>query len=246
MINLFCFPFAGGASNIYRTWEGNLPKDVRVVALDLPGRGRYFGKPLLSTMDEVVNHFICEVKSQSGDGINVFFGHSMGAIVAYEVAKKLQSTDDFYIDSMIVSGHHSPFVVRNNKGFHKMTDKALIAELRRLGGTPEAVLKDRDLLELFLPNIRADFKVLENYLCDEKVTLDIPLFVCRGEQDPEMSKDQMKGWEDVTSANVSYREFSGDHFYLTKQDEQLFDWIYKCLSLGRQPDVELSIESTVA
>ncbi len=229
MTTLFCFPFAGGTGATYRSWQENLPEKTRVTALEMPGRGTRFSEPLLSTMEAVVDDFISIILRQDVSDRTIFFGHSMGALVAYEIARKLQLMGDLRVDALMISGGRSPLNRVPRRDLHKLTDNELARELRRIGGTPEAILQDRELLGFFLPKIRADFKILETFNPNLEGTLDIPLFVCRGERDALISRAQMSAWAPLTTNQVYYEEFSGGHFYLASQPKQLLEWVSNCI-----------------
>ena len=161
-LRLFCFPYAGGNSFIFCSWLNNLPADVELSAIELPGHGTRMAEPLLTRMTELVAAIASDLLPHL-DKPFVFFGHSMGAWVSFEVARWLQSNHDLYPMHLFVSGARAPQLPKLRSPLHQLPEAEFVAALRRLQGTPEAVLEHAELMALMLPILRADFAVLETY-----------------------------------------------------------------------------------
>ena len=171
---LICFSYAGGNSATFLPWLKFLPLDIELVVVQLPGRGcRLFEQPI-ETMSEVVS-LIAGMVASRADKELVFFGHSLGAKVAYEVIRHLDKANFVLPRMFFASGSSSPFARRDLDCIHTLPDAEFISKLRELNGTPEAVLENPEIMELVMPALRADFKIVENYQNHEDSILPVEL-----------------------------------------------------------------------
>ena len=143
-----------------------------------------------------------------------FFGHSMGALVSFELARLLHKEYKCSPSHLFVSGRRAPQVPDPDPPIHTLPNSEFLQELRRLNGTPEAVLQNDELMQLLLPTLRADFAVLETYVYTPQPLLDYPITAFGGLQDPEVCCEVLEAWRDQTRAAFSLHKFPGDHFFL--------------------------------
>ena len=211
-LRLFCFHHAGGNSGVFKDWKSTLPREVDVVALDLPGRGRYQHESPRRRMVEFVEELGCRV-SRSLDIPVALFGHSMGALVAFEVAHFIRAKQCATLAHLFVAGCPAPQCLPVRCPSSKTSSEELIDELRKMRGTPMAVLDSPELMEIILPTLRADFEVLETYICHSRPRLDCPIRVYGGIDDRERPADSLSGWEEQSSISCSIQMFPGDHFF---------------------------------
>ncbi len=218
-LRLFCFPFAGGSALAYRDWHRHLPEQVEVVPVELPGRASRFREPLLRHVDPVV--------AAAGTGLAplfdrpfALFGHSMGALLVFELARWLRRQGMPAPVQVFASGRQAPHIPEH-KGLHTLPDAELLARLREFNGTPEEVLAHPELMQMLLPVLRADFEVNESYLCREEPPLSSPLTALGGLADPEVPRDELEAWRRHTSAGFDLRMFPGDHFFLLNHPPDL-------------------------
>ena len=208
---MFCFPHAGGGASFYRNWERNLRGLADVRAVQLPGREERFREPRYYSIHRLADALF-EAEEGRGwfDGACILFGHSMGAKIAFEVARRLvlQGRPPALL---LVSGSR-PVHMPPRKLLSDLPDEAFDAELRQLAGTPEEILREPDLMRMFRPLLRADFAMDESYVCD--ACLDVPLCVFSGDADDEVWREQTRG---AFAAHI----LPGDHFFL-KKDEDTF------------------------
>jgi medium-chain acyl-[acyl-carrier-protein] hydrolase len=212
-LRLFCFPYAGGTAQIYREWPAGLPSFVEVCAVQLPGRGARLGEPALTNLLAVVEAAAPSLQPYF-DRPFAFFGHSMGAIIAFELARHLRSTRAIEPTRLFVSGHGAPQIPSEHGQTYQLPDAEFVESLRRLNGTPEEVLSHPELLELMLPLLRADFEAIETYAYTEGEPLNCPITAFGGLQDLEVSRQEIEGWRAQTSSRFMLRMLPGDHFFI--------------------------------
>ncbi len=212
-LRLFCFPYAGGSSVIYRTWSQSLPTTVEVCPIELPGRGTQMKLPAFTQLQPLVQA-IAPVLLPHLDKPFAFFGHSMGALVSFELARLLRKEYNINPVHLFVSARLAPQIPNLKPPVHALPEAEFKEELRRLNGTPEAVLQNAELMQLLVPILRADFAVLETYVYTTEPPLNCPITAYGGLQDQEVSCDELQAWQNQTNAAFSLQMFTGNHFFL--------------------------------
>jgi medium-chain acyl-[acyl-carrier-protein] hydrolase len=218
-LRLFCFPYSGGAARAYRDWQ-TLPPEIDVCAIELPGRGNRLREAPLNKMSPAVEVVGKEIISLL-DRPYAFFGHSMGAIMGFEVARLLRRCGKRGPTHLFVSGHKAPQIPKPERCTYNLPDAELIEELQRLNGTPREVLEHPDIMQLMLPLLRADFECIQTYSYKHEPPLDCPITVFGGLSDPFISRETLEQWREQTTAGFSLRMFPGDHFFLNKEQADL-------------------------
>lgn len=219
-LRLFCFPYAGGAATIYRTWADDLPRDVEVVAVQPPGRGARLFEPAFKNLVPLVEA-VREMLLPELDKPFAFFGHSMGAMISFELARALRRTRGPMPSHLFLSGRRAPQIPYEKPNSYDLPDDELIAELRELKGTASEVLDHAELMQLMLPLIRADFEVVQSYLYVDEPPLECPITALGAVDDLEDCPELLEGWREQTSAAFSMKIFPGDHFYLQSDQATL-------------------------
>jgi medium-chain acyl-[acyl-carrier-protein] hydrolase len=210
---ILCFPHAVAGAGIYHGWGRSFPSDVEVGALQLPGREDRLSEQPYSRMEPLVEAMIRATLPWIEEKPCVFFGHSMGALIAFELARRLPS-HGASAALLFISGRPAPQLSKENRLIHKLPKAGLIAELRRTGATPESVLSEPELLELILPIMRADYSLIETYRFHKEPLLEIPMTVFGGIDDPEVTVSELDAWRPTTTSYFSRFLFPGGHFYL--------------------------------
>ncbi len=223
VIRLFCFSYAGGGASVFRQWQATLPDQIEVCPVQLPGRENRISEPLITNLDELVDIASVELASYF-DSPFAFYGHSIGARIAFELARNVHRKLGVRPCCLIVSGSRAPHIPEPNP-LHHLPDNEFMNELRRFSGTPEAVLQSKELMEMFLPILRADFSVDETYVYSEALPLDCPIFVFGGTDDAEAKIEELKAWADHTSNAFSLEMISGGHFFLQTERNLLLQSI---------------------
>lgn len=219
-LRLFCFPYAGGSALIYRQWANYLPPQVSVCPVQLPGRGHRLREAPLSRMTSLVAIIAQEIRPLL-DSPFAFFGHSMGATIAFEIARLLRRERASQPLHLFVSGRSAPQVPEIDRSTYNLPE--LIEELRRLNGTPPEIFNEPDMLKVMLPRIRADFEVVQTYTYDEEPALDCPITIYGGLQDQEVKRENLNAWCAQTTAPCTVRLFPGDHFFINATRELLLE-----------------------
>ncbi|WP_019435105.1 MULTISPECIES: thioesterase II family protein [Streptomyces] len=209
---LLCFPHAGGAATAYFPLAAELGDAVELLAVQYPGRQDRYGEPAIDTVEGLADRIRPQLAAWS-DRPLVLFGHSMGAVVAYEVLRWMPSAPGAGPIGLIVSGRRAPGVAWPD-AVHRGGDDALIAELRALSGTSSVVLDDPEMREMILPALRADYHAIETYRHRPGPELTVPVTALVGAEDPKAPVADVKGWEQHTSGAFELRTFPGGHFYL--------------------------------
>jgi surfactin synthase thioesterase subunit len=214
-VRLFCFPYAGGGALSYRTWADQMPiANVEVCPVELPGRGLRLREqpftallPLVQALAESLQPFM--------DRPFIFFGHSMGAMIAFELARLLRWNKKSGPCHLFASACRAPQVADTEPVTYDYPEEEFKQELRRLKGTPEMVLSEPELMQLVLPSLRADFAVTQTYEYRAGEPLECGISVYGGLADDEISRERLSGWRDQTTGHFKLRMFPGDHFFLS-------------------------------
>lgn len=212
-LRLFCFPYAGGSAVIYRSWADLLPKNLEICPVQLPGRGtRLRDQPFTRLMPMV--EALASGLLPYLDRPFAFFGHSMGAAIAFELARHLREHFQREPEHLFVSGRNAPQIPDPMPSTYSLPDAEFIDEVRRLNGTPQAVLDHPELMQLMLPLLRADFAVVQTYRPAPGEPLRSPITAFGGLLDHDVRREYLEAWGKQTASRFSLRMFPGDHFFL--------------------------------
>ncbi|MFJ8313679.1 MULTISPECIES: thioesterase II family protein [unclassified Streptomyces] len=209
---LVCFPHAGGTAASFAGWAGQLPTGTELVAVQYPGRQDRIAEEPIGEMAEMADR-LAEALRPLLDRPMVFFGHSMGTGLAYEVAGRLERSDGFLTDHVFVSARPAPHRI-DGEHRHRLSDEDLVAAMRRLGGPDAEVYDHQVLLPLILPPLRADLALLDRYRPERLTPLRAPLTVFGGEDDDTCPIADLPAWGEATTEPVRIRLFPGGHHYL--------------------------------
>jgi medium-chain acyl-[acyl-carrier-protein] hydrolase len=220
---LFCMPYAGGGVAPYRLWFKSLPDDIEVLAAQLPGRESRLRELPLSSIMAMVDTLLPAIEAAS-DLPYAIFGHSMGALIAYELTAALERRGGRAPSRLFVSARRPPDEPDTWSPIHELPEPVFLEELQtRYGAIPAAVLAEPELLELLLPVVRADIRAVETYWpsSDAPATVRCPVSVYGGDADTHPLPAQLPLWQRLASHPIRVRVFAGDHFYLQGQREAL-------------------------
>ena len=212
-LRLFCFPYVGTGASIFRTWSDGLPADVEVCPVQFPGRGTRPMETPFTQLSPLVQA-LAQALVPLLDKPFAFFGHSLGALVGFELARQLRRQSGVQPVRLFVSADRAPQVPRRGRPIHAVPDAEFLVELRRLNGIPGKVLEDAEIMRIMLPVLRADFALYENYVYSTESPLDCFISGFGGLQDQRVSRGDLEAWRDQTSASFSLQMFPGDHFFL--------------------------------
>lgn len=233
-IRLFCFPYAGGAASVFRTWSELMPREIEVCPVQLPGRENRLGEPAFSSLPPLIEK-LADRMSPYLEMPYALFGHSMGSLVCFELARYLRRTAPASEPvALFVSGHRAPQLPASSPPICNLPEPAFIERLRHLQGTPEEVLQNEELLHLLMPLLRADFTLCENYTYYHEPPLNCPLSAFGGLQDTEVGIKTISAWREQTRSNFKQHFFPGGHFFLHKEQVALVRTLVQDLAAIRE------------
>ncbi|HYC88907.1 MAG TPA: alpha/beta fold hydrolase [Thermoanaerobaculia bacterium] len=227
-VRLFCFPYAGGAASAYRGWASRFPASVDVCAVQLPGRETRLREAPLPHMIPVVNALLRALPLD--DLPFAFFGHSMGALIAFELTRALRRERRPLPEALIVSGARPPQIPDPEPPTYNLPEPEFRAELRRLGGTPTEILDNEEMMAFIGRMLRADFALCDTYVYSYDDPLDVPIIALAGTDDYKASPEQTAQWSLHTRASFETRTFDGDHFYLQPREAEVTSLVARVLA----------------
>ena len=213
-LRLFCFPYAGGGAAPYRPWADLLPRNVEVCPIQLPGREMRIKQAAFSNVFALVDALVPNIVPLL-DKPFALFGHSMGALVAFELARRLMRDHNPLPERLFVSARVAPSVHLKSPPIHNLPDDELIREIVQLNGTDKDVVGQTELMKLVLPTLRADLALHEEYRYAEGPLLECPIVAFGGLQDFKVSAEDLDAWRNHTSGAFTKRMLAGDHFFIS-------------------------------
>ncbi len=212
-LRLFCFPYAGGGASTFRTWADDLPADIEVCPVQLPGRENRVREQLFTQLLPLVETLASALRPSLNTPF-AFFGHSMGALISFELARQLRRQGAPEPIHLFVSSRPAP-QLPDLEPIHQLPEAAFVTELwSRYNGLPEVLLHNSELMKLFLPVLQADFAIFETYVYTTEASLDCPISAFGGLQDSTVSQEDLLAWRHQTCKSFTLQMFSGDHFFL--------------------------------
>jgi len=224
-IKLFCFPYAGGSALAFSKWKKDFKESVQIYPVELPGRGRLIGSPLCTSADSLVNSALQYIERDLDGEPFAMYGHSMGTILAYEVACRIRKRCGHGPVHMFFSGRYPPHLQVKSKDLHKLPAEDFIGEILKIGGTPQEIFENKELSELFIPVLRADYTAVETYDHSwENEVFDCDITVLSGKDD-EITRNNLSEWSRYTKGVCRFYEFEGGHFFIHEQTREVLEVI---------------------
>jgi len=218
-MRLFCFSYAGGGASIYRIWHETFPPDVEVCAIQLPGRENRVGEPPFTRITPLLDA-VADSIAPYLDRPFAFFGHSMGALVSFELARLLRHTRGTLPVALYLAAFRAPHLPNPNIKIYHLPSEVFKVVLRA-EGTAEMVLQNDELMQAMLPTLRADFELCDTYEYRDEAPLDCPLTIFGGTEDVRISPADLQGWPVHSSQGCSLTMFPGAHFFVHSAQDQL-------------------------
>jgi medium-chain acyl-[acyl-carrier-protein] hydrolase len=226
---MFCFPYAGGGASIYRGWGASLPGDLEVCPVQIPGRESRLREPAFADPKAMITA-IADALDPYWDLPFVFFGHSMGAMISFELARELRRRGRPQPLHLFVSGRRAPQLPAREEPIHALPEAEFIEKLRELNGTPEEVLQHAELMKLITPILRADFGVNETYEFTAEAPLDAGISAFGGLGDEDVTREDVEAWKENTHGRFRMRMLPGDHFFINSGKDLVLESVSRDLA----------------
>jgi len=231
-ITLICFPYAGGNKYSFNQFFPYLEKRFECVTLELPGRGRRFGEALLDNIPDMVDDLYSQIEPYL-DYDFVFYAHSMGGILSNSLIHKLTAHNKRLPLFLLATGCAAPQFRKEEVILHLLDDEGFKAELKKLGGFPDEILENQELIEFLLPILRADIKALETNVYSFTQKHSVPIIAGFGMEE-ELKDNQINGWKLESSSSVEIKMYNGNHFFILQYFKELADLLEEKLGLYLQ------------
>lgn len=216
-INLFCIPHAGGTSSYYFFFQKKLGPNINVIPIELSGRGAKFDEPFYESISEAVEDIYQTIKGNLTDPYAIY-GHSMGSLLAFELCHKIMGLSDQNKPlHVFFSGAAAPHIPRDKADIWKLPDHEFLQEIMNLGGTPEGLLENDALVEMFLPVLRSDYAIISRYQCHRSEPMNLDISVLYGEEDLKVT--DVVDWNKHSSRSCRIFSLQGGHFYFHESDD---------------------------
>lgn len=213
-MRLFCLPYAGGSETIYYKWKNYLQPFIEVVPIELKGRGKRFSEFFYESLEEAVEDIFENIKDKIVDNDYAIYGHSMGSLLAYELYYKICNENAKMPKHMFFSGYKAPSIKREKENTYTLPDYDFMKKVMGLGGAPDELMNNQELLQIFLPIIRSDFKILETYNYKErKEKIHCDVSILNGKQD-SINLKEILAWKDHVCGDFKIHNFEGNHFFI--------------------------------
>ncbi|CAH1206495.1 Linear gramicidin dehydrogenase LgrE [Paenibacillus plantiphilus] len=219
-LKLFCFPYAGGSAYSYNDWNGWFHKSIQLIPIELSGRGSRFEDSLYDNFDEAVQDLYVQIKPHLDGTPFAFFGHSMGSLLSFELARLLIQNNDRTPELLFFSGCTAPHKVKREKLLHTLDDREFLEEIKKMEGTPSDFFQNDELMAFYLPILRNDFRIVEQYVYKEMdVRFPCSIMILHGSEEKGM--EGVKEWGKFTCKRSSIHVFPGGHFFIHKEAQQV-------------------------
>lgn len=235
-LRLFCFPYSGAGASIFNRWAERLPYQIELCAVQPPGRETRMAEPLFTRLTPLVQT-MAQALLPYLDKPFAFFGHSLGTLISFELARHLRREHGLQPVYFFASGHGAPQMPKEKTPIHDLPEPAFTEALRLYNGTPDEVLEHPELRQLLFPILRADFAIYESYVYTDDLPLACPLTVFGGLQD-DISHAHLDAWREQTANAFSVKMFPGNHFFLNTAQNQL---LYQVIQQLRDISSKLAV-----
>jgi medium-chain acyl-[acyl-carrier-protein] hydrolase len=234
-LRLFCFPYAGGRASVFRSWVDGLPSDIELCSIQLPGREERLREPPYKRLEPLVQA-LADALVLYLDRPCVFYGHSMGALVSFEVARQLRKTYNRQPIALHLAAFRAPQLPKPNIKIYHLPAEVFKVVLRA-DGIPETILQNDELMQLMLPTLRADYEVCDTYEYREEPPLSCPFFLYYGQEDVRVREADMLGWSVHTLEQSRITMIPGSHLFLHTSQDLLISEISQSLEMYVKPSL---------
>lgn len=227
---LFCLPYAGGSEVAYYKWRNYLNSSIELIPIELKGRGKRFNEIFYESLEEAVYDIFENIKDKIINNDYAIYGHSMGSLLSYELYYKIEKSGMKKPKHIFFSGYRAPSIIRQKENIYTLPDYDFMKKVMDLGGTPEELMESQELLEIFTPIIRNDFKILENYEYKERANkIECDISVLNGKKDA-IKLEEILAWKNHVCNGFKVYSFDGNHFFINTNVENITNIINDTLA----------------
>lgn len=237
-MKLLCLPYAGASAGIYMRWRKRLAPDAECLPLELAGRGVRTGEPFYADMREAAEDLYERLRPQLDGTPYALFGHSMGGMIGYELARLIRDRHAPPPTALVMSGRPSPETPRKEAPIHLLSDAEFADRIREMGATSSELFANKQLWNVFMPILRADFRLVETYVYEEREPLPWPLTAIAG-QEEAWTEAELDGWRHHTTGGCRIVRMPGGHFYWQDDPDPLLGYLRQALTAGTIPALQL-------
>lgn len=213
-MNLFCFAYAGGSSNIFLKWKKYSDHLINVVPVEMPGRGARFTEEFCDNMTDLIDDLFNKIKSELINDSYMLYGHSMGSWIVYYLTCRIMKEGMRLPERIFISGKEAPHIIKNDIVVHKLNNYEFLKKINSLGGTPKEIMDNEEMLDIFIPIIKNDYKVIETCQFEQLLqSLECDITVFNGRKD-QLTLQDLYGWRIYTKGNFKLHQFEGGHFFI--------------------------------
>lgn len=229
-LKLFCFSHAGGSAVGFTRWKKLLDPSITLYPVELNGRGKKGNLPFYTRIEEAVKDLSAYIMNEAGSEPYAFIGHSMGTIIAYEMCHYLKQIGFREPVAVFFSGRSAPDVKNEENHIHHLGDELFIEEIKKMGHSPTELFQNPELLKIFVPILKADYKLIETYSYMDHDPLKSDFFLFSGKEDLYTPPEQFKEkWAIHTEGDCDIHVFEGGHFFLYERTDEIIETIHSCL-----------------
>lgn len=231
-VRLFCFHYAGGSASAFRNWASHLPRSVELVAVQLPGREGRFDERFITRFDELIET-LTDALMPSLNMPYAVFGHSLGTLIGFEWIRQLDHRGIRQPSIFFASGRRAPQFINPEPPISQLPEAEFVRELlKKYSDQLGSVLEREDFRQAFVPQLRADFTLSETYRYRRGVPLECPIVAFAGEEESEVTEQELLGWQAHTTGRFNALRFPGTHFFIHSQEARLLQEVNRQLSLA--------------
>jgi medium-chain acyl-[acyl-carrier-protein] hydrolase len=209
-LRLFCFHYAGGNASIFRSWSEDLPPTIQVCAIELPGRQSRIAEPPFARMPRLVEA-LAQALCPFLDIPYAFFGHSMGALISFELVRQLRRQNHMGPVHLFAASCRAPHLAHTHYPIHTLSESSFLIALNRIAPAPKELLQNSELRQLIMPTLRADVALCETYTFTKEEPLNCPISIFGGTRDWEVSRTELSAWQCQTRGEFKLRQFADNH-----------------------------------
>lgn len=217
---LVCFPYAGGGASAYYRWPELILPDLELIRITLPGHEHRIREPLVKNIGEIIEKVSDELRFITEEPY-AMFGHSMGAIIAFETCREFRRKKLPLPDHLFAAGYRAPQLPDTDNPITHLPNHEFLEKVCAYGGMPQGILNNKELLDIFVPILKADYQIIESYQYAAEPPLNCSITTFGGIADQKVSSRQIVEWEKQTKKEFKSRFFDGGHFFIKNRESEL-------------------------